>query len=146
MRSCITLVGLIAISCVLGAAQAAAAPASERALTKKEVVELYEGKSWIWNTGVAFFAAKGQFKAFTEQGKNRSTVAGTWEATDEGRLCFAGVWTAKTWRRSERTCFAHKIKDGQLYPRRMPKGEWYIFRHDPAQEEDQKLLLGDQTR
>ena len=79
-------------------------------------------------------------------GKTRSTVAGDWEALDDGRLCFAGVWTAKSGRRFARTCFAHKLKDGHIYQRRLPKGEWYVFRHDPEQEGDQKLVTGDQTR
>jgi UDPglucose 6-dehydrogenase len=131
---------------LLGCVQTAAAPAGERTLTKKEVVGLYEGKSWLWNSGVAFFAPKGQFTAFAGEGKNRNTVAGDWEALDDGRLCFAGVWTAKSGRRFARTCFAHKLKDGHIYQRRLPKGEWYVFRHDPEQEEDQKLVTGDQTR
>ena len=96
--------------------------------------------------GVAFFAAKGQFNAFSQEGKERSTVAGDWETFDDGRMCFSGLWTASSWRRFVRTCFAHKIKDGQIYQRRLPKGEWYVFRHEPAQAEDQKLVSGDQTR
>ena len=130
----------------VGAVQVLGAPASERALTKKEVVDLYEGKSWLWEKGVGFFAAKGQFNAFSGEGKDRSTVTGSWEAIDDGRLCFAGVWTAKAWRRFARTCFGHKIKDGKIFQRRLPKGEWYVFRHDPEQEGDQKLVAGDQTR
>jgi UDPglucose 6-dehydrogenase len=137
---------VIAAGCALMTAQAAGTPASERALTKKEIVDLYEGKSWFWESGVAFFAPKGQFNAFAGEGKDRSTVAGNWEALDDGRLCFSGVWTAKSWRRSTRTCFGHKIKDSHIYQRRLPKGEWYLFRHDPEQEGDQKLVPGNQTR
>jgi hypothetical protein len=130
----------------LGAMQVWGAPASERALTKKEVINLYAGKSWLWEKGVGFFAAKGQFNAVTGEGNDRSTVSGDWEALDDGRLCFAGQWTAKAWRRFVRTCFAHKMKDGQIYQRRLPRGEWFVFRHDPEQEGDQKLVAGDQTR
>jgi hypothetical protein len=130
----------------LGLAHVVGAPATERNLTKKEILDLYEGKSWFWEKGVAFFAAKGQFNAFSEEGNDRSTVAGDWEALDDGRMCFSGVWTAKSWRRFARTCFAHKIKDRQIYQRRLPKGEWYNFRHEPSQEGDQKLVPGDQTR
>jgi UDPglucose 6-dehydrogenase len=139
-------VAMLAVGCALGLMQAVGAPATERSLTKKEIVELYEGKSWFWEKGIAFFAAKGEFNAFSDEGKARSTVAGDWEALDDGRLCFSGVWRAKSWRRFVRTCFAHKIKDGQIYQRRIPKGEWYIFRHEPPQEGDQKLVAGDQTK
>jgi UDPglucose 6-dehydrogenase len=140
------LIVALAIGWAHGEARVWGAPASERALTKKEVVDLYEGKSWLWEKGVGFFATKSQFNAFSGEGKDRSTAAGSWEALDDGRLCFSGVWTTKAWRRFARTCFAHKIKDGQIYQRRLPKGEWYIFRHDPEQEGDQKLVTGDQTR
>jgi hypothetical protein len=137
---------VLAGACALGAAQVIGAPASERTPTKKEVVEIYEGKSWFWESGVAFFAPKGQFNAFAGEGKDRSTVSGSWEVLDDGRLCFSGVWTAKSWRKFARTCFAHKIKDGQVLQRRLPKGEWYVFRHDPGKEGDQKLVVGDQTQ
>ena len=141
-----TVIAVVAGGCALGIGHVAGAPATERNLTKKEILDLYEGKSWFWEKGIAFFAAKGQFSAFSEQGNDRSTVAGDWEALDDGGMCFSGVWTAKSWRRFARTCFAHKIKDGQIYQRRLPKGEWYVFRHEPSQEGDQKLVPGDQTR
>ena len=140
------LIAVLSAACVIGTAQVIGAPAGERALTKKEVVELYESKSWLWETGVAFFAPKGQFSAFAGESKDRSTVSGSWEVLDDGRLCFEGVWTAKSGRKFARTCFAHKIKDGHIYQRRLPRGEWYVFRHDPEKEGDQKLVAGDQTR
>ena len=146
LTKCAAFVAVLAGGWALGSAQVAGAPASECALSKKEITEIYEGKSWFWEKGVAFFAAKGQFNAFSQEGKARSTVAGDWETFDDGRMCFSGLWTASSWRRFVRTCFAHKIKDGQIYQRRLPKGEWYVFRHEPAQAEDQKLVSGDQTR
>jgi hypothetical protein len=130
----------------VGSVEALGAEPKERSMTKNEVTDLYEGKSWLWEKGVGFFAPKGKFNAFAGDGKDRSTVAGNWEASGDGRLCFSGVWTAKTWRRFARTCFAHKVKEGRVYQRRLPKGEWYIFRNDPLQEGDQKLVAGDQTR
>jgi hypothetical protein len=137
------VMAMLAGGWALGSVDAWADP-KERPLTKKEIVDLYEGKSWLWEKGVGFFAAKGQFNAFSGDGKDRSTVAGNWEALDDGRLCFSGVWTAKNWRRFARTCFAHKIKDGHIYQRRLPQGQWYIFRHEPSQEGDQKIVAGDQ--
>jgi UDPglucose 6-dehydrogenase len=137
------LIALLSVACV---GQAIGAPAGDRVLTKKEVVDLFESKSWFWETGVAFFAPKGRFNAFAGKGKDRSTVTGSWEVLEDGRLCFGGVWIAKAWRKFARTCFGHKIKDGHIYQRRLPRGEWYIFRHDPEQEGDQRLVAGDQTR
>jgi UDPglucose 6-dehydrogenase len=141
-----TVIVMLAVGWAVGSGETLGAEQKERALTRKEVVDLYEGKSWLWEKGVGFFAPKGEFIAFAGDGRDRSNVAGNWEASDDGRLCFAGVWTAKAWRRFARTCFAHKIKDGQIYQRRLPKGEWYVFRHEPQQEGDQKLVAGDHTR
>lgn len=134
-------IGLIAI----GHLRAQPAPTRERALTKQEVTDLYTGKSWHWSDGVGYFAPKGQFSAFAGSGKDRTTVKGDWEALGGGRLCFAGVWKGRSGRNFARTCFLHKIKDGLIYQRRMPNGEWYVFKHNPEQEGDQKLLPGDQT-
>ncbi len=121
------------------------APPGERALTKQELVELYSGKSWQWSDGIGYFSPKGQFGAFAGSGPDRTTVKGDWEAFNTGRLCFSGVWTGRSGRRFARTCFLHRVKDGLIYQRRIPDGEWYVFRHNPEQDGDQKLVPGDRT-
>src|SRR6185503_4357550 len=103
------------------------------------------GKSWSWSDGFGYFGPKGQFSAFAGSGRDRTTVKGAWEVLDGGRLCFAGVWVARSGRRSARTCFLHKMREGHIYQRRLPNGNWYIFKHNPEQEGDQKLVPGDQT-
>jgi len=139
-------VGWVLVSVtVVGHPSAQPAPSSERTLTKQEVTEIYAGKSWLWRDGVGYFAPKGQFSAFSGAGRDLTTVKGDWEVLDGGRLCFAGVWTGRQGRKFARTCFLHKVKDGQVYQQRVPKGEWYVFRHNPGQEGDQKLVTGDQT-
>jgi UDPglucose 6-dehydrogenase len=65
-------------------------------------------------------------------------------ADENGRLCFAGVWEASSGLQFNRSCFRHMIKDGNIYQKRLPDGEWYIFRHDPPKEGDQKLIAGDE--
>jgi hypothetical protein len=123
-----------------------AAPTAERPLSRKEVAALYEGKSWLWSDGIGYFGPKGKFIASAGSGNNRVTVSGEWVASDGGKLCFAGTWKAKSGRRFERICLLHKTKDGQVYQRRLPEGEWYVFRHDPEKAGDQKLVTGDRTR
>ena len=137
-------VGLVSVI-IVGQPSAQPAPSSERALTKQEVIDLYAGKSWFWSDGIGYFAPKGQFSAFSGAGRDRTTVKGDWEVLDGGRLCFAGVWTGRLGRKFARTCFLHKVKDGLVYQQRVPKGEWYVFKHNPEQEGDQKLIAGDQT-
>lgn len=122
------------------------ASANERALTKAEVTELYEGKSWLWSDGAGYFGSKGRFSATAGTGKKRSTVSGgDWVASGEGRLCFSGVWKASSGRKFDRICFLHKIRDGHIYQKRLPKGEWYVFKHAEGKDGDQRLVPGDQT-
>jgi hypothetical protein len=116
---------------------------NERPLSKNEVAGLYEGKSWPWIDGMGYFAPKGRFLALAGSGRNRGTLNGTWVASQDGKLCFSGVWKAKSGSRFERTCFLHKTKDGHIYQQRLPKGAWYVFKHDPEKEGDQKLVPGD---
>ena len=87
-RSCIAIA---AIAIGQPSVLAQLAPANERAITKKELTYLYEGKSWYWSDGIGYFASKGQFSAFAGSGKDRTAVKGDWEVLDGGRLCFAGV-------------------------------------------------------
>jgi len=138
-------VGVLVSVIVVGQSSAQPARSSERALTKQEVIDIYMGKSWLWSDGIGYFAPKGQFTAFAGAGRDRTAVKGNWEVLDGGRLCFAGVWIGRQGRNFARTCFLHKIKDGSIYQRRMPRGEWYVFRHNPEQESDQRLVAGDQT-
>ena len=118
----------------------------ERPLSKNEVADLFEGKSWLWSDGSGYFAPKGRFLALAGSGSNRGTLSGDWVISQDGKLCFSGVWKAKSGSRFERTCFLHKTKDGHIYQQRLPNGEWYVFKHDPEKEGDQKLVAGDQKK
>lgn len=116
-----------------------------RSLSKKEVVALYDGKSWMWPDGAAYFSPNGKFIAIAGIGKNRSNIKGKWNAYQNGQMCFSGTWKAKVGRRYDKTCFAHKMAAGNIYQQRLPKGDWYVFRHNPEAVGDQRLVAGDQT-
>jgi hypothetical protein len=123
-----------------------AAVAQERSLTKQEVAGIYEGKSWLWTAGVAYFGPKGRFKAATGSGKDRVSIDGNWSVSDGGQMCFYGTWRAKAGDRYDRSCLLHKTKDGHIYQRLLPNGAWYVFKHEPQQDGDQykKLVPGNQ--
>jgi len=145
VRSFLFFIVMAAVWITNPCAPSDAASAEERPLTKREVTELYEGKSWLWSDGVGYFAPKGLFSAKAGSGKGHSTVKGDWIAQENGRLCFSGIWKARSGQQFNRTCFLHKTKDGNIYQKRLPNGEWYVFRHDPQKEGDQKLVAGDET-
>ena len=145
VRSFSAFIAIATVGIASPSAPGDTASAEERPLTRQEVTELYEGKSWLWSDGAGYFAPKGRFSGRAGSGKKQSAVKGDWIAYENGRLCFSGVWKARSGQQYNRTCFLHKIKDGNIYQRRLPNGEWYIFRHDPQKEGDQKLAPGDET-
>lgn len=135
----------------LGACLAAAVGCSAQAeggryLTKSELRKLFEGKTWVWNDGGGYFSPTGVFVGVSGSGDTRSTTKGDWALYSPGMICFAGSWLQRSKRSPHSTtCFEHKILSGQILQKRMPEGEWYVFRHDPAQSDDQKLEEGNVT-
>ena len=59
LTKCAAFVAVLAGGWALGSAQVAGAPASERALSKKEITEIYEGKSWFWEKGRCVLCRQG---------------------------------------------------------------------------------------
>jgi hypothetical protein len=132
---------------------AAASPMKADALA-----ELYAGRTWKWKTGGGFFFAetsKGwfvpaywkRFAAWSRQGHTWSYGEGSWYATNGGKLCLHVLWTDEDWRSTALTCFLHREKDGVIYQKRSLGGKWYVFSHNPTQQNDEvrKLIKGDRV-
>lgn len=156
MRRLQMLLALAAIGACMGmgsfdAAAAAKSKASIAAqsatpLTTDELFRLYANRSWIWKDGAGYFPSKQQrFVAATGKGSKGSYGVGNWFLTDPGKLCFRATWHARTGAAPALTCFSHRQKDGVVYQRREPDGEWYAFKSTPAKAGDEyrKLLPGD---
>lgn len=139
--------GLIACFCCSFIFPGATLAAQERPLTKGELAKLYEGNTWIWNDGSGYFGPSGRFVAIAGKEGNKVQVDGSWTAQKNGRLCFSGVWRSKPKARGrfDQTCFLHKTKDGAILQKRLPNGEWYVFRSDKGSRSDQVLVIGDVT-
>ncbi len=120
-----------------------------RAMTTDELYKLYRNRSWIWNDGAGHFrVSKREFTAFTKSGAAGSYADGIWFLTDAGKLCFRAAWNAVDGSSKALTCFEHRTNGGNIYQRRLPDGDWYVFSHrtPEAWDEIRKLKRGDHVR
>lgn len=122
--------------------------ANERPLSQSELRAIYANKSWFWKDGVAYFAGSGRFEARTGSKKSPNTVKGGWAAYKNGKICFSGDWKTGEWKSFDSTCFLHKMVDGHIYQKRMPEGDWYIFKHAKTRKTDEyrKVVVGNYVR
>lgn len=129
------------------ASRKAAPPKGAHAMTPFEVVKLYRGKTWMWPAGGGFFEPGARFFAWSsEPGKSPSYALGRWMAMEDGRMCMKAKWFSSAGKGAPATtCFAHSVAGNVVYQRRMPSGDWYVFRADPpaADNEFAKLKDGD---
>lgn len=115
-------------------------------LNNAEIYQLFSNNSWMWKDGAGYFSVpKRQFKAWSGSGKSATYADGIWFITEPGKLCFRANWHTVNSVVPATTCFSHRKKDGVIFQRREPKGEWYVFKHAPAQKSDEirKLRSGD---
>jgi len=156
MRKLRTLLALVAIGSSMGMGSFAAtaavqskdsiAAASATPLTTDELFRLYSNRSWLWKDGAGYFPSKQrQFIAATGRGGAGSYGVGHWFLTDPGKLCFRAEWYAKSGAAPALTCFSHRKKNGVVYQKREPNGEWYAFKNAPVKADDEyrKLRPGD---
>lgn len=156
MRKLQILLALVAITGCMGTGSLDAAAATkskvnlaaEKAtpLTTDELFRLYANRSWLWKDGAGYFPSKQRrFVAETGRGRKSSYGDGTWFLTPPGKLCFRATWYAKSGSARALTCFSHRTKNGVIYQKREPNGEWYVFKNRPtrANDEHRKLRPGD---
>jgi hypothetical protein len=127
----------------------ALAAADSRALTVDEMRDIYENRTWQWQSGAGYF--DGRTRAFTSwvgEGDAASYAEGDWFLTEAGRMCFRATWYAADGSADAVTCFDHRGDDERIYQRRAPGGAWYVFAHAPLQKGDEilKLESGDLVR
>lgn len=118
-------------------------------LSAVELLQLYGDKTWKWGEGGGYFDTDGrQFRARTFDDKGGSTANGVWRITNAGKLCFRANWKSATGVELVDSCFAHRRKGGEIYQRRLPDGEWYVFKHAITEADDEfnKLVREDLVR
>lgn len=121
-------------------------PKNAKELHPIEVIALYRGKTWQWETGGGYFAADRKFFAVAGSGKDLTYATGKWIVTENGSLCFIADWhDRKGVYRNTRSCFNHASADGKIYQASAKSGKWYLFKNRPAAPDDEfnKLKSGD---
>jgi Protein of unknown function (DUF995) len=128
-----------------GEAQAKPFPKHAKFLTQKEVKAIYQGKTWRWDIGGAYFAPDESFSAVSGRGKSLTTAAGWWSVSRHGRLCFIADWTdRKTTYRKVRSCYIHAKLRNQMYQSKVRSGNWYVIKSAPPKRDDmiRKIVRG----
>jgi uncharacterized protein DUF995 len=126
--------------------QIAANAEKSHALSVKELNSLYDGRTWVWDDGAAYFSAANRgFTAWTGKEKTATYGEGSWSVSDQGRLCWNARWHSLGGNGPSTTCFEHRSDNQNIYQRKLPQGKWYLFGHTPALADDlmQKLQPGD---
>lgn len=133
-----------AVSKTASAKPTTTAPRGGTPLTGQQVFEIFVGETWRWGEGGGYFGPHGAFRGRSYYEGGVSQGAGTWGVNDNGRMCFRAVWTTNDGSSRANTCFDHVALGGDIYQRKAPDGDWYVFRHAaPAQyDEYNKLVRG----
>ncbi len=148
MRTFILICALAAGTVSAGAAQSSDASKAESGtrLTPDEIFALYQGRSWLWNAGAGYFSPRAQrFAAWTDEKGKPSYASGRWFVTGRGKMCFRAEWRAEDGAASDLTCFSHSKRDGVIYQKREPNGDWYVLKRTPSRvgDEYRKIRRGD---
>jgi hypothetical protein len=120
--------------------------AKARPLTAKELASMYEGRTWLWDDGAAYFAAPNRaFIAWAGNGAKATYAEGSWSVSDQGRLCSNATWHGRQGNGQSTICWETRSDEKTIYQRKLPDGKWYILSHLPALVDDgiQKLQPGD---
>lgn len=146
-QTALAIVALVMLTQTTAAASSIAEKAkAARDMTTQELYRVYKNRSWIWKDGGGYFrVSKRQFTAWVGKGKKATVAKGIWYLPDRGKTCFRATWLSTEWSKAERTCFLHRTDGDIIYQRKLPDGEWYVFKNKPVQSYDeiQKLRHGD---
>lgn len=119
---------------------------SPQLLSASEVVDMYKDKTWRWPTGGGRFDSQGRrFTAMTEENGKKSIGEGTWSVDSLGKMCMNATWTTDGKSAKAMTCFSHGRLGNVIYQKRLPMGDWYVFRSAKprASDEFSKLVKTD---
>ena len=122
--SSLTVALAIGIVSVPAATSSPSAGVPDTALSPAELYSLYQGRTWIWPSGGAYFSPQPRsFLAWARSDKGDSYADGKWIITYDGQVCFRADWHFHGGFTPALTCFGHKHADGKIYQRRLPKGD-----------------------
>jgi hypothetical protein len=124
--------------CQSPASAEVAVPEKARAMTGVELYMIFQGKTWIWESGAGRMESEDRaFRAWAQSATGESWAEGRWSVNDRGQLCLTAVWHSQGAAARDKTCFSHRTFDGTIYQKREPSGDWYVFKHAKAQAGDE---------
>jgi hypothetical protein len=116
-------------------------------MSQEEIYSLYTNRTWKWGGKAGgYFASKHRkFSAATNEKGVRGFGKGMWFIPTAGKLCFRAVWQANAAPSKAVTCFEHRKSGRTIYQRKLPAGDWYVFRSARANSADEynKVVPGD---
>ena len=105
---------------------------TERHSIRKRSLTSSRGSPGFGATESGYFAPKGRFLAL---GMDSEAIAGTlsgdWVISQDGTLCFSGLWKASCSSCFEPNLFLAQDQGWSHLPTAAAKREWYVFKHDP---------------
>jgi hypothetical protein len=138
----VALAGSIATAASAAETREPAGIETAKPLSNAEIYKLYGQNSWIWKAGAGYFSVKARrFTAWSRENGAASYGIGRWFITAPGKLCFNADWHAKSGTAAAVTCFSHRKLRGQIYQKREPDGQWYVFKNAPAKATDEFAKL-----
>ncbi len=118
-------------------------------LSAPQLYDLFYGRTWRWGPDKGgFYSNVGrQFLAYSGAGATRSYAEGNWFITSDGRVCTRAVWHSTTWVGKVQECLQHKTDGRRIFQRKMPKGDWYVFKNTPMKSGDVygQFVVGDRV-
>ena len=129
------------------AAQVADLAEKAEAVPDEGIYQMYQNRSWLWGrNGAGYFAVqRRQFSAWTSDKGKPGYGDGIWFIPGGGKLCFRAKWHGAGGDSNALTCFEHRQSGRVVYQRKLPDGDWYVFRssHRNLADEFMKLKHGD---
>ncbi|MFB9985097.1 DUF995 domain-containing protein [Mesorhizobium kowhaii] len=129
------------------AAQVAELARQAEAVPDEGIYQMYQNRSWLWGrNGAGYFAVqRRQFSAWTSDKGKPGYGDGTWFIPGGGKLCFRAKWHGAGGDADALTCFEHRQAGRAIYQRKIPDGDWYVFRnsHRSLADEFLKIKYGD---
>ena len=113
-----------------------------------QLFDLFVNRTWNWDDGGGFFqAAERKFVGWSGKGAEGNHASGVWYLPGRGRLCMRADWTGQYGTFKEVTCFEHREDETQIYQRKLPDGEWYVFaeRDENGAFNNKSLVAGNRT-
>ncbi|CUH87930.1 hypothetical protein PH5382_01859 [Phaeobacter sp. CECT 5382] len=120
----------------------AVSPDRQRPVSGESVIEIYSGKTWIWEHGGSYWGRDGSFRGLW---KETNVGIGKWYATSKGKLCYEATWYGAKDSPGEdiKRCWRHVVdSEGAIWKQNMDTKDWYR----PTKEFSERLQAGNKVQ